>query len=104
LEQDELVDNHNFTLPVQEGSTWSFLSGVSVRTYNGQGLPLVQSTGGWISGNTFFSCHPNQEIGQPFLFEDHKIGTCPQFGADSTTNKFTDEWVFQAVPRMALNS
>ena len=35
----------------------------------------------------FFSGCPNQEIGQTFLFEGHKIGTCSYFVAYSANKK-----------------
>jgi hypothetical protein len=40
------------------------------------------------ASNVFAGCQ-NQEIGWPFLFKGHKIGTCSSFGADSATNKKT---------------
>ena len=40
-----------------------------------------------VLGSDFISGCPNQEIGQTFLFKDHKRGTYSYFGADSATKK-----------------
>jgi hypothetical protein len=54
---------------------------------------------GSLSSGLFSGC-PNQEIGQIFLFEGHKIGTCCYFGADSAT-KITTVPVTRPFNRMA---